>query len=197
MNATERWAAIAGAIAIGTFWVLAAILGTFVGAEIVRHRLWFPSQLLHTLGALLVMVALPGLCGQVSGKRYYATIPLMAAMAGTALFAADGLIALSVFPTLANVAPQLLDLSGAMNRGTMLTTYIVVSATNMLGWVALAASLWRSGTPSVRRPLICVGVGAVLFNLPPGPVPLALLALGGLLWSIGLVALSRLRPGGY
>src|SRR5689334_16350690 len=142
-SAAARALLVASAIATAAFWILAAAIGSFVGSKVALHPFWFLSQLLHVLGALLVIPAIPALLlvGQRSdrGLSWWAAV---IAMIGSALFAADGLIALSVFPTLAENARELLEPLGAMNRGTMLTTYIVISAVHMIGWILVGAALW-------------------------------------------------------
>lgn len=176
----------AAALCSASFWILAFAIGSFVGAAAVRHPLWFPSQLLHVLGALLVIPAVPGLT--LFARRPDGVLTFWAtaiAMIGSALFAADGLIALSVFPALADSARELLEPLGAMNRGIMLATYVAVGAVNMIGWVLVAVSLWGGHAP--KWAVGSLLAGAVFFNLPPGPVPLFVLVIGGLLWSAALL----------
>jgi hypothetical protein len=168
------------------FWILAAVIGSFFGVAGARHPLWIPSQLLHVLGALLVIPAIPGLT--LFARRpddRLATWAASLAMIGSALFAADGLIALSVFPILADNARELLEPLGAMNRGLMLATYIVVGAVNTIGWILVAVALWGGRAPNWATGLLVVG--AALFNLPSGLVPMLVRALGGLLWSAALL----------
>jgi hypothetical protein len=191
-NATAAKALLtAAALATAAFWILAAAIGSFVGSKVALHPFWFLSQLLHVLGALLVIPAIPAilLLGQRSdsGLTYGAAV---VAMIGSALFAADGLIALSVFPTLAENARELLEPLGAMNRGAMLTTYIVVSAIHMIGWILVGVALWGGRAPKWTVAMLLAG--AVLSNLPPGPVPLLVLALGGLLWSAAVLWLAQM-----
>ena len=188
-TATTRGLLIAAAVCNAVFWVLALVIGSFVGASAVRHPLWIPSQLLHVLGALLVMPAIPSLTA-VARQPYgvLATWGGALAMIGSALFAADGVIALSVFPTLASNARMLLEPWGAMNTGLMLATFIVIAAVNMVGWILLGAALW--GGRLRNWSIATLIAGAILFNLPPGPVPLFVLALGGLAWSAALVVIA-------
>ena len=190
-SAAARALLIAGAIATAAFWILAVAIGSFVGSKVALHPFWFLSQLLHVLGALLVIPAIPALLlvGQRSDSHlsWWAAV---IAMIGSALFAADGLIALSVFPTLAENARELLEPLGAMNRGAMLATYIVVSAVHMIGWILIGVALWGGHAPKWTAGMLIAG--AVLSNLPPGPVPLFVLALGGLLWSAAILWLAQL-----
>jgi hypothetical protein len=185
-----RWLLIGAAGCSAAFWGLALVIGSFVGYAAVEHPLWIPSQLLHVLGALLVIPAIPGLM-MFARSPYGALAPWSAAVAmiGSALFAADGVIALSVFPTLADNARMLLEPGQAMGSGIMLATYVVVGAVNMIGWIMVGAALWNGRAPNWITGLLLAG--AVLFNLPPGPVPLFVLAIGGVLWSVALFVYAR------
>ena len=188
-------ALIGGGVASALFWLLAAKLGTFAGEAVVRDPLWVPGQLLHVLGALLVLVGLPGLFA-VHRQRAGALglVGGVLALIGTALYAADGIIALSVFPTLASAGPEILSPTGAMNRGPMLATFIAISAINLIGWVLFAAGLLRVRTlPRVTVSLLLVG--GILFNLPPGPVSIIVLAAGGVLWGLALAHLGAILWG--
>lgn len=185
-----RWLLIGAAACSAAFWILALVIGSFVGYAVVEHPLWIPSQLLHVLGALLVIPAVPGLI--LLARNPYGKLAPWAgaiAMIGSALFAADGVIALSVFPTLADNARMLLEPGQAMGGGIMLATYIVVGAVNMIGWIMLGVTLWHGRAPNWVTGLLIAG--AVLFNLPPGPVPLFVLAIGGGLWSAALFLCAR------
>lgn len=186
---------IAAAACTTLFWALALVIGSFAGYEVVQHPLWIPSQLLHVVGALLVIPAIPAL--MTNARSPYgdaATWTGALAMIGSALFAADGVIALSVFPVLANNARMLLDPSGAMNGGIMLATYIAIGAINMIAWLLVGAALWNGRMRNWAVALLIAG--AVLSNLPPGPVPLVVLAIGGVLWSTALLvfALDSVGP---
>jgi hypothetical protein len=185
-----RWLLIGAAVCSAAFWILAVVIGSFVGYAVVEHPLWIPSQLLHVIGALLVIPAIPGL--MLFARSPYGRLALSAgivAMIGSALFAADGVIALSVFPTLADNARMLLEPGQAMGSGIMLATYVAVGAVNMIGWLMVGAALWNGRAAKWVAGLLIAG--AVLFNLPPGPVPLFVLALGGVLWSAALFLYAR------
>ncbi|HYH08161.1 MAG TPA: hypothetical protein VEK11_13990 [Thermoanaerobaculia bacterium] len=178
--------ALAGAVLTAGFWLLTFPLGTFVGAEVVRNALWIPSQLLHVLGALLAVFAFIGIYAAVRERTGTAGVTaFFLVIAGTILFLADGLIALAVFPALAAEAPDLLSASGAMNRGIVLALFITCAVVNMIGNIAFALVLFRSGS-FPRGAVALLGVGGILFNLPPGPVPLPVLGVGGIVWAAGL-----------
>jgi hypothetical protein len=193
--------AIVGGILTAIFWLMTFPLGTFVGAEVAQHSLWIPSQLLHVLGALL---ALFGFTGMYLAERHAAgrmgALAFFLIISGTVLFLVDGVIALAVFPALATIAPDLLAPTGAMNQGLVLTTFIVCAVVNMLGNIAFAIVTMRAAVfPRIAAAMLLVG--GVLFNLPPGPVPLPVLAVGGLIWAIaltwcGTVLLGRGMPAG-
>ena len=189
-NDLTRWLLIGAAFCSAAFWILAVVIGSFAGYAVVEHPLWMPGQLLHVLGALLVIPAVPGL--MTFARSPYSSLAAWAgavAMIGSALFAADGVIALSVFPVLADNARMLLEPGQAMSSGIMLATYVVVGTVNMIGWLMVGVSLWHGRAPNWVTGLLVAG--AVLFNLPPAPVPVFVLALGGVLWSAALFLYAR------
>lgn len=189
-NDLTRWLLIGASLCSAGFWILAMVIGSFVGYAVVDHALWIPSQLLHVVGALLVIPAIPGLM-QFARSPYGPLAPWAGtvSMIGSALFAADGVIALGVYPTLANNARMLLEPGQAMGSGIMLATYVAVGAVNMMGWILVGAAMWNGRVPNWATGLLLAG--AVLFNLPPGPVPVFVLAIGGLLWCVALFVYSR------
>ena len=181
--------AIAG-VCTALFWVLAALLGTFAGADVVLRASWAPAQMLHVIGAMLAIFGFMGVyAAQRQETGVLGLIGFVLAVVGTALFVADGLIALGIFPALAIGAPALLSVSGAINSGAVLILFIVIAATNMVGQIAFGAATWRAGVfPRGAAGLFVIG--GILFNLPPGPVPMIALALGGILWSAAAVWLG-------
>ena len=177
---------VGSAIATALFWALAAVIGSFAGAAAVRHALWTPSQILHVIGALLVIPAIPELT--FFARRPGSPLAIWGsalAMIGSALFAADGVIALCVYPVIAANARDLIEPYGAMNRGMMLATWIAISAVCMIGWIVFGAALWKGRAPAWAVALLVAG--AVLFNLPPAAVPVFVLAIGGVLWSVAIM----------
>jgi hypothetical protein len=189
-----------GGFCTALFWILALAVGSFVGAEVTRHPLWVPGQLMHVAGALFTLF---GLIGLYAAERRHAgqlgLVGFVLAVLGTALFLADGLIALIIFPAVVDRAPELLGSDGALNQGTVLAAFIVIAATTMIGYVTFGVASLRAGL-FPRGAVILWIVGTVLFNLPPGPVPMVVLATGGVLWGVsaiwlgGLLVTNRGKP---
>jgi hypothetical protein len=183
-------ALVAGGVCVSLFWILVAPLRTFAGADVVRHPLWTPSQSLHVAGALLAMYGIVGLYAAIRRTAgLFGVVGFVLALAGMALFLADGLVALAVFPALAAVAPDTLAPDGAMNQGSVLILFIAIAAVNMIGQMVLGTLLLQSGS-FPRAAVLLVLVGGLVFNLPPGPVPLPVVAAGGVLWGAGAVWLG-------
>jgi hypothetical protein len=171
-----------GGAAVAVFWALALGLGSFVGADVVRNSLWGPAQWLHVAGAMLAVLGLVGLYAAAwerMGRLGLAGFAL--ALAGTVCFFTDGVIALAVFPALAASAPQTLALSGAMNTAPTFVAFVAFSAIFMTGYLVLGAALLRARI-FAAAPVVVLMAGAVLANLPPGPVPSVVIAVGGIFW---------------
>jgi hypothetical protein len=179
-----------GGFCTALFWILAVPIGSFVGADATRHPLWVPSQLMHVAGAPFTLFGLIGLYG--AERRRAGQLGLVGfalAVLGTALFLGDGLIALIIFPAVADRAPELLAPGGALNQGAVLAAFVLIAATTMIGYVVFGVASLKAGV-FPRGPVILWIAGAVLFNLPPGPVPLLVLAIGGVVWGVAAVALG-------
>ncbi len=190
-----RWsglALIAGGIASIVFWLLVLPLGTFIGAEVVRHPLWIPSQVMHVVGTMLALLGLLGLYAmQYEQIGKLGAIGFIISCIGTVFFVTDGLLAVMVFPVLAAHAPAVLEIDGAMNLPPVLFIFILFYATCMIGYLMFGAAILRN--PVWPRPaLVLFLIGAVLFNLPPGPVPVFVLSLGGVLWGSSLIWLGSI-----
>jgi hypothetical protein len=179
-----------GGFCTALFWILALVVGSFAGAGVTRHPLWVPEQLMHVAGALFTLF---GLIGLYAAERRRAgqlgLVGFVLAVLGTALFLGDGLIALIIFPAVADRAPELLGTEGALNQGTALAAFILIAATTMIGYLTFGVASLRAGL-FPRGAVILWIVGAVLFNLPPGPVPMTVLATGGVLWGVGAISLG-------
>jgi hypothetical protein len=181
-----------GGVCTALFWLLALAVGSFAGAAATQHPLWIPSQLMHVAGALFTLF---GLIGVYAAQRRRAgqlgLLGFALALLGTALFLADGLIALIIFPAVAERAPELLAPDGALNRGSVLAGFIVIAATTMIGYVVFGVATIRAAV-FPRPAAILWLIGAVLFNLPPGPVPIPVLAIGGVFWGASAIWLGRM-----
>lgn len=172
------------------FWIMAARAGTFAGAAVVQQAAWIPAQTFHVIAALLAVF---GFMSVYAAERHRTGVPGLIAFVlvttGNILFLVDGVIALVIFPSLAQSVPATLDISGAMNQGGMLALFVTIAAINMTGQAAFGIVTWRAGA-FPRPAAILLIIGGVLFNLPPGPVPMIVLAAGGVLWGIAALWLG-------
>ena len=183
---------IGAGIAVAAFWLLVIPFETFAGSDVPLHPLFAPGQLLHIVGALLAIFGYMGLyLRQREAVGWLGLIGFVVAVIGAMFFFADGMIALIVFPVLANHAPALTEASGPMFTGSVLGFYIMFAATNMIGILWLGIVTLRAGI-FPRFPVILFIVGGILFNLPPSPTLHLLLVAGGVLWGIGAAWLGYL-----
>jgi hypothetical protein len=190
----SAYSLIGGAICMAGFWLMAALLGSFAGAAVTHDPLWAPAQTLHCLAALLTLFGIFGLyTAQYDKMGVLGLVGFVLATIGTTLFFTDGLIALAIYPALAGTAPDLLSASGAMNSGAVLVTFIVIAATAMIGYIVFAAAMLRAGVLPRAAALLFL-LGGILFNLPPGPAPMIVLEIGGILWAIGSIWLALKFP---
>jgi hypothetical protein len=186
----SAYSLMGGAVCMAGFWILATVLGSFAGATVTRDPLWLPGQTLHILAALLTIFGILGLYAvQREQTGVLGLVGFVLAIVGTVLFFADGLIALAIFPALADAAPDVLAITGAMNSGSVLIAFIIMAATAMIGYVVFAVATLRAGILPRAAALLFL-LGAILFNLPPGPVPMIVLAIGGVIWAVGSVWLA-------
>src|SRR3954470_13029974 len=135
-----------GGFCMALFWILAVPIGSFVGADSTRHPLWIPSQLMHVAGALFTLFGLIGL--YAAERRRAGQLGLVGfalAVLGTALFLGDGLIALIIFPAVADRAPELLAPGGALNQGAVLAGFVLIAATTMIGYVVFGVASLKAG----------------------------------------------------
>ncbi len=177
------------------FWILAWRIGSFVGAAAVLDPLWAPSQALHLTASILGAIGLAGLFA-VLRRAIGAGSALSFALAlvGALCYFADGVIAFSIFPAVAQAAPTMVAASGIMNGPPLLFTFIAFSVMFMIGYLALSAALARTR----MFPLGAIGLfalGAVISNLPPGPVPTALIEAGGVVFGAGAIWLGLVVMG--
>ena len=188
-----RWSGIAligAGVGYALFWSLLLPLGTLVGAHVVHDPLWVPAQWIHVVGALLALFGIMGLYVRLrSQTSLFRRISFVMAVIGTVLFFVDGMFALVLFPAVADQAPALLNATGAFFTGPVAIAFIVFAATNMIGNLLLGGALLQSGL-FPRGAVMLNLLGSVLFNLPPGPVPLIILVTGAILWGISAVWLG-------
>ncbi len=90
---------------------------------------------------------------------------------------------------LADAAPDLLAVTGAMNSGPVLVAFIIMAATAMIGYIVFGAAILRAGILPRAAALLFL-LGGILFNLPPGPFPMIVLTIGGIVWAVGSVWLA-------
>jgi hypothetical protein len=72
---------------------------------------------------------------------------------------------------------------------TVLTAFTLGAVVNVIGLTVFALAMLRDDL-FPRAALILFLAGGVLFNLPPGPLPILLLALGGVIWGAGAIWLG-------
>ncbi|MBY0503018.1 MAG: hypothetical protein K2X03_03850 [Bryobacteraceae bacterium] len=171
----------------GLFWALAGRLGSFAGAAVTRDSLWIPAQTLHVLGAVLAvfgLIGLQALYGTKTGSTGMAGFVL--SIAGALCFFADGVIALVLFPVLGAADARLFQADGAMNSPPVFLMFVAFAVVLMFGYVAFAVALGRADV-RMRKPALLLIAGAILSNLPPGPVSPAIIAAGGIAWSMAML----------
>ena len=181
------WVLMLSGFCIGLFWTLAWRLGSFAGTEVIRDGLWVPAQALHVLGAVLALFGLIGLQALYGAKTGTAgMVGFVLAVIGAMCFFADGVIALVLFPALGAADPRLFNADGALNSPPVFFTFVVFAVFLMLGYVLFAVALLRADV-RMRKPAALLIAGAVLSNLPPGPVSPLLIAAGGILLSVAML----------
>lgn len=170
-------------------------IGSFVGATAVLNPLWAPSQALHLTASILGALGLAGLFAVLRrAVGLWSSLSFALALVGALCYFADGVIAFSIFPVLARMAPTMVAASGIMNGPPLLFTFIAFSVIFMIGYLALSVSLARTR----MFPLGAIGLfafGAVVSNLPPGPVPTALIQAGGVALGAGVIWLGLVVMG--
>ena len=179
-----RWSGLTvllGGLAYALF-VLVHPFGGITESHVIHSGRWLVAHTLHSLGAVLVLLGLPGLYAsrrQQTGRLGLAGY--LVAFVGTALFAGMGLITAYVFP----LAPALTDPNGPAQGSPFVAVFLLQTLAMIAGFVLLAIAGLRAGAlPSwVGLPLIA---GAVLFNVPAVAVPYAIPLVGGVLFGAGL-----------
>ncbi|MEE9328686.1 MAG: hypothetical protein V3V30_01005 [Parvularculaceae bacterium] len=188
---------IASGLLIAAFWLLTYPFEGFAGAEVSTHALFIPGQYLHLIGAIMGVVGYFGLYLTLRDSAGGLAFPAaFIAIVGMTLFAADAVIALVIFPTLAAHAPSLLDAAGPMFTGRVLMFYIICYATHMTGIVLLSALMLLYNRVTITG--ICAFLlGGIAMNLPPIPGMHWIAILGGVLFGFGLlmIGLALLKRG--
>ncbi len=175
----------ASGVANAVFWLMVWKIGSFAGASAALNPLWAPGQWLHVIAAVLGTLSLAALFGAFRARLgLIGLISFATAVVGAMCYFADGAIALAVFPVLARGAPGMLAATGAMNAPPVLFAFIAFSVIFMVGHVALSGVFLRHGVLPTGS-LVLFGAGAVLSNLPPGPVPAQIIQFGGIVFSLG------------
>ena len=195
------WVMVASGVANFGFWAMVWKIGSFVGASAALDPAWAPAQWLHVIGAALGTLGLVALFGALRARLgVIGLVSFITALVGAMCYFTDGVIALAVYPALARQAPGLLAVTGAMNVPPVLLAFIAFSAIAMTGLVALSAAFLRLRAFPAGS-LVLFAVGAVLSNLPPGPAPVQVIQIGGLVFGlgatwIGLAAAFKGSPSG-
>lgn len=190
-------AMVMGGVANVGFWSFAATIGSFVGASAVLNPLWVLSQALHVAAAALGAFGLVTIYAAYQARLgVLGLISFVIAFLGALCYFADGVIALAIFPAVAKTAPSMLASDGAINAPPVMFAFIAFSAISMIGYVAMSWALHRARLLPAPA-LALLAIGAILSNLPPGPVPALVIQIGGVLFGLGGVriglALAPLR----
>jgi hypothetical protein len=179
-----RWSGLAVLLG-GLAHALFVLIHPFSGLSdphVIHSGRWLVAHNLHLLGAVFVLLGLPGL--YVSGLRRAGRLGLvgyLVAFVGTALHAGSGMFTAYVVP----LAPALADPSGPAQGSPFVAVFLLLTLAMIAGFTLLALAGLRAGAlPGwVGLPLI---LGAVLFNVPAVAVPYAIPLVGGVLVGAGL-----------
>ena len=178
------------------FWITAWQIGSFVGATAVLHPLWAPSQALHLISATLGAIGLAGLFAVIRRSvGTWGSVSFAFALIGALCYFADAVIAFSIFPAVAQADPAMVSATGLMNIPPVMFTFIAFCVVFMIGHLALSLTLARTRL----FPIGAIGLfalGAIMSNLPPGPVPTLVIEAGGVIFGaavvwLGLVVMRR------
>lgn len=196
MNTNDSFQKLAGnslvvaGVVITLFWLTTLPFDSFAGAHVSQHPLFIPGQALHALGAVLSALGVIGiylLISESSGRLGY--IGMVLSFVGALAFLSDAMIALITFPVMAEHAPELIDSSGPMFTGVVLSFFIAFSVIQMFGYSILGLAAFHSGLlPKVACAFFIIG--GIINNLPPIPGLHMVLVLGGILWSAGAIGIG-------
>ena len=143
------------------------------------------SQWLHLIGAVLGAlgyVAIYNIVRRVGAVL--ASIAILTGVCGMILFAADAVLALVLFPVLADVAPNMLAPNGAMFTGRVLSFYISTYVIHMSGILLLCLTMIKTRQVSFLA-IGVFGLGGVVMNFPPIPGLHILAVAGGITFGLG------------
>ena len=171
-----RWSGLSVSLG-GLAYALFVLVHPFSGLSdphVIHSGQWLVAHNLHLLGAVLVLLGLPGL--YVAGMRQTGRLGLvgyLVAFVGTALHAGSGMFTAYVVP----LAPALADPSGPAQGSPFVAVFLLLTLAMIAGFTLLALP-GRVGLPLI--------LGAVLFNVPAVAVPYAIPLVGGVLVGAGL-----------
>ncbi len=179
-----RWSGLSVSLG-GLAYALFVLVHPFSGLSdphVIHSRQWLVAHNLHLLGAVLVLLGLPGLyVAGVPRTGRLGLVGYLVAFVGTALHAGSGMFTAYVVP----LAPALADPSGPAQDSPFVAVFLLQTVAMIAGFVLLAMAGLRAGAlPGwVALPLV---LGAVLFNVPAVAVPYAIPLVGGVLFGAGL-----------
>lgn len=197
-----RWSGaslIAGGLCLALF-MLVHPYGEIAGAHAAHSGRWVPAHSLHFVGALLVVLGVPGLYArQVQQTGILGLVATPIAMAGTAMYVGTGMITAFIWPVIAQTTPGFVAADGPMFKDPLPTfatdaPYVAM----VVGYTLLAIASIRARTLPTSTAVVLV-IGIVLFSSPVepvGPLPFLLrvigaLVFGGALMSIGYLVWAR------
>jgi hypothetical protein len=158
---------------------VAAALSPIYTAE---HLLGLVAMLLMILGIPALSVRLSFSTGILSRAGYVLAVAGAYLLGGVIVF--DGFFS----PVIAAHAPTLLDPYGPLNTPPAIIPLAVAGFVWGIGYFLLAIAFLRSECLP-RLPSRLVLVGSIVTNLPPapaGPAPLWLIAIGAVIFGVGL-----------
>ena len=179
-----RWSGLSVSLG-GLAYALFVLVHPFSGLSdphVIHSGQWLVAHTLHLLGAVLVLLGLPGL--YISEMRRTGRLGLvgyLVAFVGTVLHAGSGMFTAYVVP----LAPALADPNGPAQGSPFVAVFLLQTVAMIAGFALLAMAGLRAGVlPSwIGLPLL---LGAVLFNVPAVTVPYGIPLVGGVLFGAGL-----------
>ena len=154
---------------LAAFWMTTIPFDGFSGSDTAKQELFEIAQLLHLIGGIFGVLGYVAVYLAVRDSGVIlAFLALLISVTGMTLFVGDAVIALIIFPVLADNSPNMLAIDGAMFTGRVLNYYITTYATHMVGTLLLSIAILKS-RKLPYMPIIVFGIGGVLMNLPPIP----------------------------